>query len=143
QVFLGDNGAPATHFVPGENQYTTLPTTAVSQSEPFLYTDSSGAYNVFVPAVERDSVGPSYAGGSESGRSIPIRRFFIATPGTPVRVINAALAFGQNLILTPGVYDLGEPIVVSHPGTIVMGLGFATVIPQRGNAAIETAEVPG
>ena len=75
QVFLGDNGAPATSFGPGTNQYTTLPTTPVSQSEPFLYTDSRGHYDVFVPAVQHDSVGPSYAGGApEAGRSIPIER---------------------------------------------------------------------
>ncbi|MGN6872844.1 MAG: glycosyl hydrolase family 28-related protein [Solirubrobacteraceae bacterium] len=144
QVFLGDNGAPATIFAPGTNQYTTLPSTPVSQSEPFLYTDSSGNYSVFVPAVQHDSVGPSYAGAtSEAGRSIPIQRFFIANPSTPLWAINAALAVGQNLILTPGVYDLRAPIVVAHPGTVVMGLGFATLIPQDGNVAMETANAPG
>jgi hypothetical protein len=142
QVFLGDNGAPATDFVPG-TQYTTLPSTPVSQEEPFLYTDSSGNYDVFIPAVQHDSIGPSWAGGAEAGQSIPIQRFFIANPNTPVWAINAALAFGKNLILTPGVYDLREPIVVTHPGTVVMGLGFATLIPQDGNAAMETADVPG
>jgi hypothetical protein len=144
QVFLGDNGAPATSFGPGTNQYTTVPTTPVSQSEPFLYTDARGNYSVFVPAVEHDSVGPSYAvTASEAGRSIPIQRFFIANPRTPVWVINAALAAGQNLILSPGVYELHAPIVVSRPGTVVMGLGFATLIPQDGNVAMETAEAPG
>jgi hypothetical protein len=143
QVFLGDNGAPATSFGPGTQQYTTLPTTPVSEAEPFLYTDASGDYNVFVPALQHDSVGPSYGGGSEAGRSIPIRRFFIADPSTPVGRINGALASGQNLILTPGVYDLRHPIHVVRPDTIVMGLGFATLIPQAGNAAMETANVPG
>jgi hypothetical protein len=143
QVFLGDNGAPATNFGSG-GQFTTLPTTPVSQSEPFLYTDSSGHYDVFVPAAEHNSVGPSYArGASEAGRSIPIERFFVANPRTPVWAINAALDVGQNLILTPGVYDLRAPIVVSHPGTVVMGLGFATLIPQDGNVAMETANEPG
>jgi Pectate lyase superfamily protein len=144
QVFLGDNGAPPTSFGPGTNQYTTLPTTPVSQSEPFLYRDTRGDYNVFVPAVQHDSAGPSYAGASsEAGSSIPIRRFFIANPSTPVWAINAALASAQNLILTPGVYNLSRPIVVSHPGTVVLGLGFATLIPQDGNVAMETADVPG
>jgi hypothetical protein len=150
QVFLGDNGAPATDFgnqppsnQPQHNEYTTVPSTPVSQEEPFLYTDSSGAYHVFVPAVRHDSVGPAWASGAEAGSSIPIRRFFIADPSTPVWAINAALAFGRNLILTPGVYALDQPIVVSRPGTIVMGLGFATLIPQDGNVAMETADVPG
>ena len=36
------------------------------------------------PAVQRDSVGPSYASRREAGTSIPIRRFFIADPSTPL-----------------------------------------------------------
>jgi hypothetical protein len=58
QVFMGDNAAPASSFGPATNQYTTLATGPVSQEEPFLYTTSSGDYNMFVPAVQRNSVGP-------------------------------------------------------------------------------------
>ena len=56
QVFSGDVGAPAQSFgvTPG-TQYTTLPTSPVTEEEPFLYTDSRGNYNVFVPAVQRNS----------------------------------------------------------------------------------------
>ena len=77
------------------------------------------------------------------GNSIPIGRFFIADPSTSVGAINAALARGQNLILTPGVYNLDQTIEVTHPDTVVLGLGFATLIPQHGNVAMRTASVPG
>jgi hypothetical protein len=50
--------------------------------------------------------------------------------------ITAALALGKDLILTPGVYDLDQPIVVSRPDTVVLGLGLATLVPQHGNAAL-------
>jgi hypothetical protein len=143
QVFMGDNGAPATSFGTTAGQYTNVAATPVSQEEPFLYTDSSGELQVFVPAVQRNSVGPSYASGSEAGSSLPISRFFVANPNTPVRQINAALALGRNLILTPGVYDLPQAIRVDRPNTIVLGLGFATLIPKNGNAAMQTASVPG
>ncbi|HUA70297.1 MAG TPA: coagulation factor 5/8 type domain-containing protein [Solirubrobacteraceae bacterium] len=143
QVFLGDNGAPATVFAPGTNQYTTVASTPVSEEEPFLYTDANGGYRVFVPAVERDSVGPSYASGSTPGTSIPIRRFFIANPSTPLFAINAALAFGQNLILTPGIYNLRGTIEVTRPDTVVLGLGFPTLVPENGNVSMQTASVPG
>src|SRR5581483_5255562 len=139
QVFLGDNGAPATDFGPGTNGYTNVPTTPVSEEPPYLTSDSSGNYSVVVPPVRRNSVGPSYTGGT----SIPINRFFIATPSTPVLLIDAALALGKNLILTPGIYDLPIPIIVSRPNTIVLGLGFATLIPTHGNAALVTANLPG
>jgi hypothetical protein len=143
QVFLGDNGAPATVFTPGSNQYTTVTSTPVSEEEPFLYADANRDYNVFVPAVQHNSVGPSYSSGTTAGTSIPIRRFFIANPSTPLFLINAALARGQNLILTPGVYDLRGTIEVTHPDTVVLGLGFATLIPQHGNVSMQTANVPG
>ena len=134
QVFLGDIGAPATSFGPGTNQYTNVPSARVSQDAPFLTDDG-----VFVPAVQHDAVGPTYGNGT----TIPYSRFFIANPATPVQAINAALALGQDLILTPGVYQLAQPIRVVTPHTVVLGLGFATLIPTNGNAALETASVPG
>jgi hypothetical protein len=137
QVFSGDTGAPAQAFGGTTGtQYTTLPASPVTEEEPFLYTGSQGSYRVFVPAVQHHSSGPSWTGGAEAGRSIPISAFFVASPSTPIQAINAALARGRNLILTPGVYDLDQPIVVSRKDTVVMGLGFATLVPQHGNAAM-------
>jgi hypothetical protein len=142
-VFLGDAGAPPTSFGPGTNQYTTLPSTPVAEDPPFLTVDSSGNWSVFVPKPQQDTVGPSYAGGAPAGTSIPISRFFIASPSTPVLAIDAALALGKNLILTPGVYDLPLPITVLRPDQIVLGLGFATLIPTNGTPAVVTTSVPG
>ena len=143
QVFCGDNGAPANQFVMGVNQYTTLASCPVTEEEPFLYTDSNGGYNVFVPAVQTNSSGPTWTSGTEAGRSIPLSRFFVANPSTSVLAIDAALALGQNLILTPGVYDLDAPILVSRPDTVVLGLGMATLVPQDGNAAMVVAPNDG
>ena len=49
--------------------------------------------------------------------------------------IDIALALGKNLILTPAS-TTSTPILVSAPDTVVLGLGFATLVPQRGNAAM-------
>ena len=138
QVFCGDNGAPAQNFGNG-GVYTTLATCPVTEEEPFLYTDSQGNCNVFVPAVQRNSSGPAWAGGTEAGTSVPLSKFFVASPDTSVLAINVALALGRDLILTPGVYNLGQPIVVSRPDTVVLGLGLATLVPQHGNAAMVVA----
>jgi hypothetical protein len=145
QVFAGDNGAPAQAFgvQGGAGPYTTLATSPVTQEEPFLYVGPDGAYRVFVPAVRHDSVGPTWTNGAAAGQSIPVSRFFIATPDTPVPRINLALALGQDLILTPGVYHLNQAIKVSRPDTIVLGLGLATLIPDQGNISMRVASVPG
>jgi hypothetical protein len=149
QVFSGDPGAPAQSFsatsgLPGGTEpYTTLGSSPVTQEKPFLTVDSAGRYNVFVPSLRHDSAGPSWAGGTTAGTSLPIEKFFVATPSTPVPAIDAALALGRDLILTPGVYDLSAPILVTRPNTIVLGLGFPTLVPQNGTLAMLVAGVPG
>ena len=142
QVFSGDVGAPAQNFGSG-GHYTTLATSPVTAEAPFLQVDSNGHDSVFVPAVQHDSVGPSWASGSTPGTAVPIHRFFIATPSDPVPVINAALARGQDLILTPGVYNLRQTIEVTRPDTVVLGLGFPTMVPANGIVSMRVASVRG
>jgi len=146
QVFSGVVGAPAQCFpsVPhGCGPFTTLATSPVTREAPFLYTDSGGGYNVFVPAVQFNSRGTTWAGGATPGTSIPINKFFIANPNDSVATINDALREGQNLILTPGVYHLDESIQVTRPDSIVLGLGFPTLVPTEGNPSMTVASAEG
>ncbi|MEO6893241.1 MAG: glycosyl hydrolase family 28-related protein [Ktedonobacteraceae bacterium] len=146
QVFSGVVGAPAQCF-PAQascgGPYTTLATSPVTREAPYLYVDSNGHYNVFVPSVQHNTVGTSWASGATPGRSISIKKFFIAHPGTPVLLINIALAFGLNLILTPGVYHLNQSIRVTRPDTVVLGLGFPTLIPDNGNVSMKVESSRG
>ena len=142
QVFSGVIGAPAQCF-PCGNPYTTLATSPVTREAPYLYVDSNGHYNLFVPAVQRDSSGTTWAAGATPGSSIPIQRFFIAKPTDSAEVINLALLFGFDLILTPGVYNLDRSIEILRPDTVVLGLGYPTLIPTNGNASMTVAEGKG
>ena len=135
-VYSGTVGAPAPVFSGQCEQNTVLAKSPVSQEKPFLYTDAKGKFQVFVPSVQKNTVGTSWSSGHEAGHSIPISDFFVANPSTSVLSINLALALGKNLILTPGVYNLNQSIIVSRPDTVVLGLGYATLVPQRGNAAM-------
>ncbi len=140
QVFAGTTGAPAQSFP--NPPYTTLATTPVVAEKPYLTDDGSGNdFNVVVPGVKTGSSGTDWTG--PAGKVIPISQFLIAQPSTPVSAINAALASGQDLILTPGVYQLSGPIVVNNPDTVILGLGFATLVPQAGTPAISVADVDG
>jgi hypothetical protein len=140
-VFSGVEGAPAQSFpAPPE---TVLPTTPVSREKPFLYMDAKGNYDVFAPAVKRNSSGTTWAGGKSAGRSIPISQFFIAKPSMSAAEINLALLLGKNLILTPGIYKLNQPLNILYPDTVVLGLGYATLVPQTGKEAISVADVNG
>ncbi|HET7504005.1 MAG TPA: hypothetical protein VFK02_23455 [Kofleriaceae bacterium] len=146
QVFSGVLGAPpqsfgATPFNPPP--YTTLATSPVTRERPFLYLDAAGHLQVFVPALRQSSAGTTWASGPAAGSSIPIERFFIARPGDPVGRIHAALESGRHLLLTPGIYHLDRTLEVERPDTVVLGMGFATLVPDRGIAAMKVADVPG
>ena len=146
QVFSGVVGAPAQCF-PAQKScggpYTTLPTSPVTREAPYLYLDSNGQYNVFVPSVQRNSVGTSWGNGSTPGSSIQINKFFIAQPTDSAATINRALGSGKNLILTPGIYHLDQSIFVTRPDTVVLGLGFPTLIPTNGNVSMVVVSTKG
>ncbi len=142
QVFSGDVAAPAQDFGNG-HAYTTLAQTPVSKERPYLYVDGSGAWNVFVPSTQTNSVGPTWASGHTAGTSIPLSQFFVATPSDSVSSINNALSRGRNLLLTPGVYNVDSPIKVKRADTVVAGLGMATLTASNGNSVLTTADVTG
>jgi hypothetical protein len=146
QVFSGVVGAPPQSFSTtpyNPPPYTTLATSPVTRERPFLYLDASGRYNVFVPALRHDSSGTTWASGPTAGSSIPIDEFFVARPTDDVKEINIALAKGENLIFTPGIYHLDRTIDVKRPDTVVLGLGFATLVPEKGITAMTVADVKG
>ena len=105
--------------------------------------DSNGNYNVFVPSVQNNSVGTTWGAGATPGSSIRIEKFFVAKPTDSAATINKALGSGMNLILTPGVYNLYQTIEVTRPDTVVLGLGFPTLISENGIVSMTVANAKG
>lgn len=59
--------------------------------------------------------------------------------------LNAALASGKHLLLTPGHYSLDKPVVVNEDDTVVLGMGYATLEISNFNSecAIKVGDVGG
>ncbi|KIF78472.1 coagulation factor 5/8 type domain-containing protein [Streptomyces sp. 150FB] len=140
-VFVGAKNAPAGNFP--NPPYTRVDQTPQVREKPFLYVDAAGAYKVFVPALRANSSGTTWAGGAPAGTSIPLDQFYIAKPGATAADMNAALAQGKNLLITPGVYHVNQPLNVTRPDTVVLGLGLATIMPDNGVSAMNVADVDG
>jgi hypothetical protein len=141
-VFVGVSNPPAGTW-PG-SVYTTVTNTPLIAEKPYLYLDTNGNYAVMVPAVQSNSFGTTWANGPTPGVSLPIGQFYVAHPGTDTAAsMNAALNAGLNLILTPGVYQLNGSLLVTRPDTVVLGLGFPTLIPQTGTPALTVSDVNG
>ncbi|GIH63908.1 discoidin domain-containing protein [Microbispora siamensis] len=140
-VFSGVVGAPAQSFP--NPPYTTLATSPVTREKPYLYVDSGGAYRVFVPSLRTNSSGVSWANGATPGTSIPLTQFYVAKPSDSAATLNQALSQGLNLLFTPGVYHLDQTLNVTRADTVVLGLGYATLIPDNGVVAMNVADVDG
>ena len=140
-VFVGVKGEPQGDWP--SPPYTKVDVTPIVREKPFLYVDSRGKWLVRVPELRKNSTGITWHAGSTPGRDIPLDRFYIAKPSDTAAAINAQLARGRDLLLTPGNYELTEPIRVSRPNTVVLGIGFATLKPVSGSAAITTADADG
>ncbi|MET7290613.1 coagulation factor 5/8 type domain-containing protein [Streptomyces griseoloalbus] len=139
-VFSGVEGAPAQGFP--DPPYTTLDTTPVSREKPFLYLEGAD-YRVFLPALRTNSRGVTWGNGTPRGTSLPLDRFYVAKPGDSAATLNQALEEGLNLLLTPGIYHVDQPVRVNREDTVVLGLGYATLIPDNGVTALRVADVDG
>lgn len=124
--------------------YTKVAQTPVVREKPFLEVDENGKWRVRMPELRTDSAGITWHHGQTPGRTIPLEQFYVAHSGTDTAAtINAELADGKNLIFTPGIYNLTEPIQITRANTVVLGLGFATLRPTHGTAAMTSVDADG
>ncbi|GAA1926673.1 coagulation factor 5/8 type domain-containing protein [Streptantibioticus ferralitis] len=141
QVFVGDPNAPAQSFP--NPTYTTVAQTPVSREKPFPYIDASGNYHVYVPSLRTNTAGATWINGSTPGTSLPMHDFYVTQPNDSAETMNAALAAGDDLLITPGVYHLDQTLQITHPDQLVLGMGLATLVPDNGVTAVSTADVNG
>jgi chitodextrinase len=141
-VFVGTTNPPAGQFP--EPPYTVVARTPVIREKPYLYISNAGQYNVFVPALQTNTQGVSWASTSTPGQSISIDQFYIARPETATAAsINTALSQGKHLLFTPGIYQLSDTIRITNANTIVLGIGIPTLVPTNGQVAMSVADVDG
>ena len=141
-VFVGDVNAPEGDWP--KPAFTKVAQAPIVREKPFLQVDAAGKYSVRVPSLRTNSSGVSWHGGSTPGKNIPIGQFYIARPDADTAAtINAQLAKGKSLLLTPGIYKLTGTIKVTKANTVVLGLGFATLEADNGVTAMTTADVDG
>jgi hypothetical protein len=141
-VFVGVPHLPAGEWP--SPPFTKIAETPVVREKPFLQVNAEGKYSVLIPELRKNSVGITWHAKKTPSRSIPIEQFYIAKPNVDTaQTINAQLTKGKNLLLTPGIYELTEALRITRPNTVVLGLGFATLHPTKGTAAMTIADADG
>ena len=142
-VFVGVVNPPAGAWP--APPYTVIAQTPLIREKPYLFIDGGGRFFVMVPHLETTGTrGITWSSGTTPGTPLPIDRFYLAHPEKDnATSINAALKQGKNLLLTPGIYHLENSIQVSRPDTVVLGLGYPTLVPDQGTPALTVSDVDG
>lgn len=136
KVFLGCENPPDGQWP--QKGVTVLLHPSDIRGRPFLACEH-GQWSVQIPP----RYAPSMSGArwtkpnSLLAQSVPIEEFYIAKAGIDTAAtINAALKRGKHLLITPGIYGLDETIMVNRPATIILGMGFPSLVPTNGKAAL-------
>lgn len=119
------------------NKVSRVDTTPAIREKPFLFlSEADGRYKVFRPGLRYDSKGVSWGPDSMGNGTVHdvLDEFYVVKPGTTAAEMNAQLNIGKHLFITPGIYELSEPLHVKQEGTIILGTGYATLIPGEGNS---------
>jgi len=140
-MFVGVPEAPAENWP--EKPFTTIRETPAIREKPFLSFDQKG-FSVKIPVLKMNTIGPSWLSDVKDEKSLGMDEFYIAKPGFDnSETINSALKKGKNLLFTPGIYPLEKSIKITRKGTVIMGLGLATLMPLKGNSVMEISDVDG
>ncbi len=139
-VYIGTINAPEENWP--EKPYTTIALTPEIREKPY-WVFSGKELKMKVPGIRKNSCGVEWDDNSR-GKTLEWNDFYIANPVVDdAKSINKALKKGKHVLFTPGIYFLTESIRITRPGTVVIGIGFPSLIPVNGNKAIEVSDTDG
>jgi len=142
-VFVGcSGGLPGAHCgTTGGLPITTVGQTPVIAEKPYIVIKTNGQYSLRIPHLEQNKAGATtnFANSDE----VDFSNVFVANDTVPVDVINSKLADGLHLILPPGNYQLTDSIKITKAKTVVLGIGFPTLISTTGKPVITVGNVDG
>ncbi len=140
-MYVGVSNAPKENWP--DKPITTIKETPEVREKPYwIY--SGGKFCLKIPALKKNSIGVDWDNKKSTEKTISIDDFYVAKPDADnSKSINKALNKGKHILFTPGIYSLSESLKITRPGTVMMGFGMATLIPEKGNKVIEVSDVDG
>ncbi len=163
QVFVGTIGAPASNCgnCPGQtnspkcpltncngclpsctqgdtgNPYTTIQATPIIAEKPYIvFGHLPGKFELAIPPAENNKIGTSLDNPAVVPTYVDFVNVYVATANDTAATINAQIALGNHIILTPGIYNLTDTININQQGLVLLGIGFPTLISTTGKPCI-------
>ena len=136
-VMLGDEPSGVPDKTWPEASYTAVSETPLIREKPFLVYEEKDGLGVYVPEWKEDSMSFAWEGDAPEGNILPLSDFYVAKENVDTASsINEALANGKNVLFTPGIYELDEALKVQKSGTILLGIGLASLRSAVGNECV-------
>lgn len=137
EVFVGTINAPASHCgmdqESGAKPFVTVDAAPLMAEKPFISIEPTGKYNLNIPRVQQNYRGWNY----DAVDTVGFEQVYVADASKDTaQSINAKLATGLHVVLSPGIYDLTEPIRVSS-NQVLLGLGLATLRAKSAQSAVQ------
>jgi len=140
-VFVGVEGAPESHCSANltlcSHPFVTVENSAAIAEKPFISVDASGKFYLNIPKAATGRRGVDFKNSVQVG----FEQVYVAQATDDAATINKKLQQGLHVVLTPGIYELDEPLVLNKKGQVLLGLGLATVIPTTGKPAVQVGNI--
>lgn len=140
-VLAGVEGAPPSHCGNGDSNppITAIESTPLTSEKPYITIGSDGRYSLVVPPLRTNAKGVDF----DTGAVIDFSQVYVTSVSDTATIINAKLAAGLHVVLSPAIYLIDTPLLVNTPGQVVLGLGFATLVSTAANTVIQVGNVDG
>lgn len=152
-VFAAVAGAPEAQCgilnetVSGQASISVESSIPLIAEKPYISSSDNGqSFQLLVPGVQT-STAPGVAwteAGFPDTKAYDFSEVYVTQPTDTAAIINAKLAEGLHIVISPAIYALEDALYVAQENQVVLGLGLATLIaPPNGKPCIVVADVTG
>jgi len=106
---------------------------SIAEKPYVIFEDAEDKYFLMVPQIEAGKAASTWkAKNWRDSTKVDFENVYVAdAESSTAATINAKLAEGKHVVMSPGIYKIIEPIVVSSSKAVILGLGMATVQPHE------------
>jgi len=137
-VFIGCNNPDVDKCSGGGLEARSVVQRTPRIREPPFLGIQNNQWVIFRPELRHDSIGHDFT--VPPAVLIDDKTVYVTNPSDSAEKINKQLSQGKHLIISPGIYSLDKALLIQKPNTVVISLGFATLVAAQGNACVKVQD---
>jgi len=136
--------APQVRVGGSQASIVKVDTAPLAVPKPYVRVASSDTtkFELVVPAKRTNAVGHDW--DSTGATVVDFSNVYVASASSDTSTtINAKLAAGKHVVMSPGIYQLDAPLLLNTDGQVLLGLGLATLVAANGTPTVQVGNVKG